>query len=509
MPRYGVAAALVTNSRDSLEQLERTVLWQLAKDILPQMLNFVMLSPHPMGDLESVIFRQVPSGKLNPGKVGGQTSATGYFIAPNILSSQNVADIVKEAKKISSELENQDKQGNYELKKSFAPMIAKINAGKKSMSNPKIDVLKAAFTAVATLTNLKPAAFVKDKNDNFRNAGILPDIPFFDSATNSYPLIEYIELLSQIMAQGMGVDAYISKVEKGKYSRPKIFYGNYPYAPKTFGLGSVSLVTAIGKWVEEHYDLYGKASAVLNWLHSRPIYIVSYLGTQQERFGHHLVDLALHGDLYEITKTTNRVKLFGIPNETKFSNPKWQLFIRSFDHFLRFFDTSNWQNFLMYRATYPIEFFHLFKTYFKNMKDKNGNKKYSDSLIESAVAYGKYLNRAAYFAAEKQAKDDIKKGVKKGRTKEEYKQQYLLQFESIVGSAQNGAELMSRLNSQAGRITLYDPFSTVDLFVKEVVSEGITFQDAQHLVTAFMRLSSYDPNENIAAELARDETKNT
>lgn len=495
MPRYGVGAALVSKGQKGLKcPSDRVTLWNLAREILPHVLNYVMLSPRPTADIETVMYHPVSSGDLNPGKAGGQTSATGYFIAPHVLSSQNAADIVKESRGIMAVLEKEDKSSNYELKKSFAPMIAKINAGKKSMSNPKIDVLLAAYTVVATLTRWKPASFIRDPSGNFGNAGILPDLPFFDKQTDIFPLIEYIELVKEIMSHGIGDDAFTAKVEKSKYNRPKLFYGNYPYAPRTFGLGSTSLLAAIGKWVEEHQDLYGHASTVLDWLAGRPIYIVSYLGTQQERFGHHLVDLSLKGTLYQIVRMTPRVSLIGLPSETKFNSPKWQLFLRSLDHFLRFFDVSSWQNFLMYRATYPIEFFHLFKSYFM----KTG--KYSEELIESAVAYGRSLNRAAYFAG----KESSEEGASK-KAVTESKQKVLLQLESIINSAKSNQELVSRLNAQVGRLTFQDISQQASLFLKEVANDKIELEEAAHLITAFMRLSSYEA-KNETPEKSLSET---
>ncbi|MEM9896863.1 MAG: hypothetical protein AAF789_10875 [Bacteroidota bacterium] len=486
MPRYGVAAAVVFNGQSYPEYpISRPILWKLAKETISLTLNYVMLGPHPTSDLDTVVYHPVSSDKLNPGKAGGQTSSTGYYVAPNVLSSQNAADIVKEAKNILSALQREDKGSNYELKKSFAPTIAKINAGKKSMSNPKIDLLQAAFTAIATLTKIKPAAFIKDSSDNFGNAGIIPDLPFCDNQAKCFPLIDFVELVQEMMSHGIGEDAFTAKVVKGKYNRPKVFFGNYPKAPRSLGLGSTALISAIGKWVEEHNDLYGKASAVLNHLADNPIYIVSYLGSEQERFGHHLIDLTLSGQLYDLIQKASRVDLIGVPTETKFSSPKWQLFLRSFDHFLRFFDDSSWRNFLMHRGTYPVEFFHLFKTYFMTKG------KYSNELIESAAAYGKSLNRAAYIAG----KENAGSGAS-NRVINEAKQKVLLQLESIIQSAENNQELAARLNAQVGRLTFQDIHSGASLFLKEIINDKIGPKEAKHLVTAFMRLSSYDTNEN-------------
>lgn len=494
MPRYGVAAALVRQGESGLEHpADRAVLWELAKEVLPQMLDYMLLGKNQTADLETISYQPLRRKDLNPGKAGGQISETGFYIAPHILSSQNAADVKKEAESLEAVLDKEDKESNYELKKSFAPMIAKINAGKKSMSNPKIDVLKAAFTAIATMTELKPAAFIYGDT---HNAGIIPDLLFFDAENDEYPLIDFIEVFKEIQSHGAGHRAFIKKVKDGKYQRPDIFNGNFENALPTFGLGSLSLIAAIGKWTLELEEIYGKASSTVEHLAGRPIYIVSYGGTQQERFGHHLINLTMTGELHEIIKKTLRVDLIGIPSETKFSNPKWQLFLRSCDHFLRFFDRSTWQNFLMHRATYPIEFFHLFKTYFMNTG------KYTDELIESAVAYGRSLNRAAYLAG----KENAGTGAS-SKAVTEAKQKVMLQLESIIQSAETNQELAARLNAQVGRLTFQDIDSRASLFLKEVMNNKIEQEEAKHLITAFMRLSSYDPNEQRADRLEIEETE--
>lgn len=498
--RYGLAASLVRFPELNSKINDRADLRKLAKKALEDGLNDLVLAPYPTKDGKSIHYKSLLESQLASKK----NAANGYFITPHVLTNQNAAGIIGEIRKLIGLLNKKDEGKTYELKRSYAPMIAKMNGGNKSMSNPKIDLLEAAFTCIATLTSLKPAAYVKMLGNKFANAGIIPDLPIIDKATGEQPLVEFIELFNEISSHGVGKGAYVKEPTKDKkFPRPDIFLGNYPNRPKTFGIGAVGLVSAIGKWAKEHQVLFGKSQKVLELLEECPIYIVSYEGTRQERFGHHLVELSLTGELHSILDKLPRVSLIGIDDGKKYSDPKWQLFTMHFDQFLLFFNESSWQNFLSYRATYPIEFFQLLKSYFMQTG------KYSEAIIDSAVAYGKSLNRAAYLAAKQEVTADEKGSRSGARSLNEYKHRILLQLESIINSAENGFELVARLNSQVGRLTMQDVSNQSEIFLKEVANDGITIKDAQHLITAFMRLSTYDPNNQNPAEDDNTSTENT
>ena len=138
-------------------------------------------------------------------------------------------------------LKTKNHEKRYELKRSFAPVISKLNAGRPSMANPRVPLLEAAFTAITTGTSLKPSAF------NYQyvcNAGIIPDLPFFEN--DLLPLIEFVSLFQSMQAQGLGENVNIEKPKKDKnFPRPKIFFGNYPNRPQSFGLGAVSLIACL------------------------------------------------------------------------------------------------------------------------------------------------------------------------------------------------------------------------------------------------------------------------
>ena len=478
MPRYGLAASLVYLDQEPRKGIEAEDLQTIAISTLAEELNHFMLSPYPSTEPDTVFYKYISSDKLNPGSKTGQAAANGYYVGPHVLTSNNASDILKEVKALLSFL-SKGIFKSYELKRSFAPMVAKLNAGKTSMSNPRVGLIQAAFTAIGAITYIKPAAYM-----NNGNTGILPDLPFYDPDTRDFPLYDFIKLFSEIQSEGLGESAYTRKLDRGEYKRPKVFLSNYPDAPRSSSLGTVPLIAAIGKWVNKHNILYDQALSSLNWLENRPIYLVSYNGTQQESFGHHLVGLAISGELHKIVNSLSRVSLIGVEDGKKFDDNKWKLFVRFFDQFLRFFNPSSLHNFLAYRATYPSEFLILLKSYFMQTG------KYPEELIEGAVAYGRSLNRAAYNAAKQEDAEDQSKGRESQGVKK-YKHRVLLQLESIIQSAKSGSELAARLNAQVGRLTMQDIDSAAQPFLIAVINDQILLDDAQNLITAFMRLSTF------------------
>jgi len=457
--------------------INREELVKIGIQVLSESLNRFMLSPTVKADKAHFVY--LPGKEVDPGKKSGQVSANGCYSAPHIITGNNAAGIVKETKSIIQLLQKGQLTKNYELKRSFAPMIAKMNAGKASMSNPKVDLLVAAFTAYAALTDLKPAAYANG------NTGLFPDVPFYDEKTASYPLLQFISVFQKLQRGGEGSGSLTIKYDGKNFYRPPIFQGNYHEAPRSMSLGAVPLIAAIGKWVEKQKIQHRKAEQALLWLEGRPIYNMSDTATSQESFGHHLIKLTLEGELHNVLQHLNRVSLIGVEDGKKYSDTKWKLFLMHFDQFLRFFTRSSFQNFLAYRATYPAEFFTLLKTYFEMNEQK-----YSDDLINAAVVYGQSINRAAYLSAKAEEEDDKRKG-RASRGLKEYKHRVLLQLESIVQSAKTNSELIARLNAQVGRLTMNDIPSDAQPFLLAVMNDKVNMEDAKHFITAFMRLSPF------------------
>lgn len=498
--RYGVAAAIVQLEEDiaDIDFSSLSALLELADEALEDSLTGFLLEKRAVaGQPNKWEYKSLAIEKLDPGKKSGQITANGYFIAPHALTNNNAAAAVQEIKTIRKLIEEGKTTGNYELKRSFTPLIAKFNAGKKSMSNPKVAFVNAAFSAVAMATNIKPAAF---NYDTAMNMGLIPDLPFYDAFSGKFPLVNYVRIFSRIQDDGLGVDArradYLEKEKK--YKRPDLFYGNYPYAPKTGGLGVVSVIAALGNWAERHRlqqrEKSEKVDKLIATLVQRPIYIISYAGTTQQSFGHHLVDMAKSGYLYAILKNAYRTQLPSV-DLNKYSNPKWKHFTRTLDHFLRFYNAPAWRDFLANRAFYPIEFTQLFKKYFMDVIGL------TEAVVLSALAYGKSLNNAAYNAAVKQVEEDKKANRKGAPTKEEYKNRTLTQFESTIRSAKTKTALFAQMGTIVGRLTMRDINADAGHFIMESVKQDspISIKTAQDLIIAFMRLSTYDSSKGASS----------
>ena len=509
-PRYGLAAAMVMLDKQQADFTDPVALLKLAAKALRKGINTYSL--RTLGDPKidtKLSFNYLAGADVNPGSANNQSSKFGYFLAPHVLTSNNAADAIKEIRQLLQLLDGIDVNPakSYELKRSFAPMIAKLNNGNASMSNPRVGLLEATFTAIATLTDLKPSVYAPHKKDEFCNFGIIPDLPLWDEQKPVHlPLIEFIEVFQTLSKTYEGEDKYIATVKPDKkaYARPGVFSGNYPGAAKGGTLGAVSLVAAIGRWArQENTLLLGKpnnelARIVLTQLATRPLYIVSYEGIRQESFGHHLVDLALNSDLSDINQAFNKIRLLGIDEREKFKSTNWQTFRMMSDRFLRLYTAASFQDFLAFRAEYPASLKPLIEHYMTQQSEK-----LSRAIIQSARAYGESLNSAAFIAATEEMEDDARRQNKPKPTPEikktpdyrtkrnQYKDRILTQFESTVGSAKSSAALLSQLGTIAGRLTHREIKPEAGEFMEAVLTGDVSIDDAKNLITAFMRLSTF------------------
>jgi hypothetical protein len=501
-PRYGVAAAMLAAHVDEID-LEDIA---QVKELLRQALNdgltrfIIMRKEVPPKDYEGKISYTYLSDpkRLDPGSKSGQNSANGYYAAPHVLAPNNSAGLVKEAKALLKALDKPkfDPAAPYELKRSFAPLVAKVNNGNPNMTNPKVGVLMAGFTAVATLTSFKPATYTALKGGgDANNVGVIPDLPFYNEASGSYPLRDFIDLFRRLSTTKQAADLMEGRFDK-KFIRPRIFQGNYPNAPRGRSIGAVSLMVAMGEWIKEATELAKderaqRVRAVLKAMVGRPIYLISNAGAKQETFRHHLVDLTTQGEMKDIVIAINRTHLIGEESKERGESNKTLQFRMMADRFLRLFTAPSFQDFLAFRAEYPSTLLPLINLYYEKMN-------LTPELIQSARAYGQSLNYAAYKAADRELKDDLKQS-RKGVNLQEYKDKFLTQFESTIGSAKTGPDLISRLSTIAGRITKQEIKPEAIPFMEAVAlgkdAGGIDTDTAKQLITAFMRVSTYDSSK--------------
>lgn len=487
-PRYGAAVALHRAGKTPAEVETPEALAPLVADAIEEALAqfsvYTLDDPKTEGTM-TLTFRWVEDP--DPGSASGQVAARGYYLAPHVVTSDgSAAGLLKDARALAAELRDGDGLDRpTPLKRSFAPLVAKVNAGSATPSDPKTTRLKAALTALATVTPDKAAAW------SLGNAALVPDLPLTDP-DGGHPLLDYVRLFALLRALYYDTpSAMTTPVSKaGGYKRPRLHEGNFPEAPSNSALGSVGVVASVGWWARHGRtqgvdDPVGWARRVLDHLAERPLLVVAYDGSRQERFGHHLVGLALDHDLRATLAALRRVLPTGADG---WSDPKVELFRLMADRFLRLFSHPTLRDFLAQRADYPAELAPVFESYFT----QRAMPALSPDLVASARAYGAALNFAAYRAASADAQSDQSRRGEGGRSVQEYKQRALVEFESAVQSAKSGPELLAKVGSRAGRLGGVEMPVEAGPFMEAVASGDVELDRARDLVTAFMRLSTYD-----------------
>ena len=435
-----------------------------------------------------------------PGTKTKQGASQGYYLAPHVATNdidkqRYVAQtgLLKAAQALADQLRIGDwLDRSTDLTKTISPLVAKVNSGMASLSNPKTSLLEAALTVLATVTPDKAAAWSMDEG----TAALIPDLPLTDT-DDRFPLLDYVWLFGRMRRRYYDTAAAMQTppTKDGGYKRPRLHGGNFPEAPSNSALSALGVVASVGWWARHGQtqgvgDPDGWARRVLGLLAERPILVVSYDGSRQERFGHHLVALALDGDLRAVVASLYGIKPTGFTTwKDPASKAKVDLFRMMADRFLRLFTRPALRDFLATRATYPAELGPVFVTYFTD----HAMPPLSPDLVASARAYGAALNKAAYRAAQASADDDTKRRGADARKAEEYKQRVLVEFESAVQSAKSGPEMLAKVGSRAGRLAGFEMPPDAGLFMEHVASGALGLGQARDLTTAFMRLGTWTP----------------
>lgn len=501
--RYGVAVAVVEQNAFNHDLSDSIVLEKLAKHSLQEALDGYLIRTFDNPSLQN---EEIKYSYVSKEDTSEAFKKDGVMLSPHVLTSNDryggkwkgcfdkvQKDLIKNPEKPSK------KENLQELFQSFAPMVKEINKeGNEGSSNPKVTYLEAAFTAITTLTKLKPCLNARipnkgtDKKQVWANHGIIPDLPIWEELDKkSTPLIDFVLLFKNISETYQG-DILKAKVRVSKkYPQPLIFRGNFPNANRLSNgsLGVVSLVAAIGRWTREIQYFRDKSSInwadrVLHFIQKNPLYIVSNEGSFQESFNHHLIDLTLKEDLTAIGLSFYRVRLlFGNDDERK-----KQTFLMMAERFLRLYTPESFKVFLSFRAEYPAELSKLLNHYFMTTKQN----RIDLEIVKSARAYGESLNLAAYIAAKEDCEKDASKSLN------DYKDRVLTQLESTIGSTKSSTALFQQLGSIAGRLVKRDISSASGRFMEAVFTGEIDVEDAKNMITAFMRLSTYTekPTDN-------------
>ena len=356
------------------------------------------------------------------------------------------------------------------------------------MQPPKVSVEEGVLTILAACHALKFAGYQKTPSSkrNYFNTIIIPDLP--------YPVLKgYLRISRKLLS--LPPKSYIGRFEDNKYKRPPAIFNNFRHAPTNVNLGALGLLAAVGLYTKEATDLdEAEARPVLVAMAERPIYLFANGGSSQQSYSHHLVDLALSGALHAASTAINRVELIAIESN-KFGDPKWDLFKLATARFFTLFRPAYARDFFAVRAIYPRAFRPVFLTYFQQVM------RIPDDIVTAAEAYGRRLNTAAYIGATDEIKDDNRRG-RTGPKLREYKNRILTQFESSIGSAKSGPELISRLSTIVGRASGLDFPDDARPFMVAAVAGAVDVDTAKQLAMAFMRLQSPQQARDTAEDVS-------
>jgi hypothetical protein len=460
-PRYGLAATLVHHGlEEPPEDLAR--LAELAAETLQHGLHHVRIHTEDDPQKEGTQVLRYRYLRENQLKTSGQSSKNYYYLAPHVATDDTGTNaLIKEARNFRDGLRQESNLNKYiDLKRSFSPFTTKINQGTLSLSNPKTSYLTAVLTAIATLTPHKPAAQI-----DFKNQVIIPGLDLKD-------MVSFVALFSE-MQRTETKDLMLAHLSEGsKYFRPALHRGNYPYAPRSPDFGPVGLLGAIGRWARRAGQVEW-AKKVLEAMAERPLYLVSYDWKlmRQVHLSHHVVRLALRYDLPEVLDGLFRSRLY------KEDKVKRNLFRMMAGRFLQLYNHAAFRDFLSFRAHYRPTFKPILEDYFMTVLPED--------IVQSARAYGAYLNRVAYF----EGKAEADKG-ETGRSVYEAKTRVLAQMESSAMSAKRTSALFAQLNVTAGRFSNRDVPKEAERFIEAAMTGEVDLTTAKELILAFMRLET-------------------
>ncbi len=536
-PRYGLSVSLLQ---------AKAKLRDIVGDDLPEILieatetglnNFRMETSDDPNVEEILTFASIPYAtlKVESGLVQSNGLAPrGKYLYPTIITSEGKASSVFEtAENIIKCLRNKKSLGSsFTFLRSFSPVTAKLmharQDGGKTLSDPKGTLLEGACSIITTLTPNKPAAYILEKHgDEVKgfNTAIIPDLPTIDELSD---FIELFQMMQRSRLGGnlmewrpfrkksdvsvknpskQGVRKSNKSNTKQEFDRPRLHHGNYPFAPTNAAvLGPVGLLAAIGRWaVEEQQTPWAKR--VLVSMATRPLYIVSYNGTSQVQFSHHIVGIATNGELSTAISalTSGRTVMdapttiyadLGKKTDAGEDLPLYESRVRPFfylmsSRFLQQFSTPAFRDFLSTRAAYPAAVGAIFEEYFMRAKTIR------PEIVHSARALGQWVNTAAYRAAKAEITKDDKRDFLKldeAQKKEinnrirQQKAKILVTLDSMAMGAKTPQDLLYRIMRQTGLLMQVDAPQEAACFMDATNSGEIEPEEAVHLLMAYTRL---------------------
>ena len=441
-------------------------------------------------------------------------TGNGIFLAPNVIASDKaagnllksctdwIADVQVEQAKNDGKV-NLDKMTKASM--SSAPTSGEYlsfgaTAGRR---NPSMSRSEEAFALLTSLTPFKPVLAYKTYSQGKIERTNTTIIPAFDSIEQTVRFVRLFKLMQvrYLQNETMTGGVFQDKNKKGEVIkeiplRPKIYEGNFPFAPRSSALGPVALLGSIGAWAKEAEDTPW-AMGVLDSLKEAQMYVISYGKAQSFRYNHYLVDLAKENRLGEIVDGLFYTELLNAGPRTADNRNNYQLLDLFTARFLLQFNRVSFRDFLAQRAEYPHKTSVLFTTYFEKMESIHPD------VVQSAKSLGRWLNYVAYRVAKDYKENPTKDDVRKQKAK------VLVELESSTFAAKSGDALIAQAITRAGRLSGMDAPEEGSLFMEQTAAGSITLDQAKNLLVAFSRLrNKYEPKDpDVPTDVADNQTE--
>ncbi|MEW6005839.1 MAG: hypothetical protein AB1695_11055 [Stygiobacter sp.] len=491
--RYGLALVMQQNSLTSIENISPKMLTTLIEEGM----NHFRLQPNKE-DNEIIEFRFAKHSFLseNPKYISKHCNE-GFFLSPNALTKDVAAtNNWKAMLKIKDLLEKKtDFNKSEKATMSIIPLTSKFNNGRMTQSPPTSSFFETCLCMITTSTPDKPSLHLIETQSNgvksYIPTAIIPDLELSD-------LIKFITIFKEMkrtQTKKLMIGSIKRENKKVIYIRPRISFGNFPYAPsKRRELAGAALLGAIGWWAKQAEYPNTNAEEVLEKLKQRPMYIVSYGKAQSVTYNHYVVELAKSNELNTIIDALERISVYASDEKSwKNVQQKRDTFFLFASRFLQLFDKQSFSQFISIRGEYPEELILLIKTYYRRVM------KIEQNLIESAFALGQWLNRISFFSACSELNIDPKnKGQVKANYKELSKQKakVLVELESAAFSAKTSTALVSQVITRAGRISGQDAPNDSQSFIQAVIAgklgetEKESLENSKNMIVVFSRIRS-------------------
>jgi CRISPR-associated protein Cas8c/Csp2 len=492
--RFAQATVCENNSLSSIEQINNSHIRQTLESFME---TYRCVPSETFEGKEKIIYSYT-----NEESVAGIKGKPdfGIFLSPHIITSDGAAGTTWKYIKEVAELLSKNKNKSFGALNATTPMAGDYmrftEAGGTAKSNASLNLQEIAFSLISSITPNKPSIYTWQDSSNFC---LIPDlaninqlIDFIIFFRRMYVTKEHDFFIGRVYSKPTGRGE--NKKVAYKPDRPNIFKGNFPYSPKSAILGSVGLLGAIGEFTKEA-DTSAQAKRVLDSFKGVAMYQIKSGGAKSFSYNHYVIDIAKQGKLSSIIDSLYYSKLYNQDKRTS-KNVEYQKFDLFTSRFLQLFNHAAFKDFLAFRAEYPNQVTILFNTYFIKME------KIDPTIVSSARALGKWLNKVAYFTA----KAEVKAGTSNyWEELRRVKSKALIELESSTFSAKSGDALIAQAVTRAGRLSGLDAPETAALFMVKTASGELPLENAKNLLIAFSRLINKTEKKETPEDLKNDD----